>query len=82
MTQPELFPDPIADRRKSALVSRGIHPRTAAAEAALHTDDTLFWRRLRYADRLAGMRTNLKNPGGFVLSVLHDTDGQKYGPVP
>lgn len=82
MTQPELFADPAADRRRDALVSRGIHPRTAAAEAARHTDDELFWRRLRHADALARVRTNLKNRGGFVLSVLRDTSGLKYGPLP
>lgn len=82
MTQPALFPDPAADRRRDALTARGIHPRTAAAEAARCTDDALFWRRLRHADTLARMRPNLKNQGGFVLSVLRDTSGQKYGPLP
>ncbi|MBZ9715634.1 hypothetical protein [Deinococcus multiflagellatus] len=82
MTQPSLFADPLLERRIAALTQRGIHPRTAAREAAVQPDDALFWRRLAFADQLARQRTNLKNRGGFVLSVLRDQDGSKYGPLP
>ena len=41
----------------------------------------MFWRRLTFADQLAAQRVNLTNPGGFILSVLRDHSGEKYGPV-
>lgn len=82
MTQLPLFTDPAAQKRADALVRRGIHPRTAQQEGHGAPDDLLFWRRLRFADQLAAQRPNLKNKGGFVLSVLRDLHGEKYGPLP